>query len=137
MRSPSLLLVLVACGTTNDPSPTIAFDLDGPLADATFWDLPFPSDLRLTDTGAPDMAGFPNPRKVPLLESLLSVIPERRGWPVMPAAYFRFTAPIADRAISDLIAPGPDAPALLIDIDATSTELGATYPIVAQTLAPD
>ena len=48
-----LLMVLVACAS--DPTAqthTIAFDLDSKLATgATYWDLPYPSDLRLAIGG--------------------------------------------------------------------------------------
>src|SRR6187401_2996719 len=85
MRLLALLLVAAACGSTA-PADTIAFELDAPLADDSFWDLPFPSDLRLTADGRPDLEGFPNPRRLGLLEALLVVARERAGYPVMPTA---------------------------------------------------
>lgn len=136
MRSCLLLVVLgaVACGD-DAPANTVYFELDGSLAEpGTFWDLPFPSDLRLAASGAPDLTGFPNPRDVPILNALLATVEHRRGWPVMPAAYVRFTAPVPPRAIGDVIA---DDAALLIDIDESSPERGTRYPIVAATLAAD
>ncbi len=132
----ALALVLAACGD-DAPSHTVYFDLEGSIADsATFWNFPFPSDLRLTDSGGPDMTGFPNPRNVPILNALLTTVGDRKGWPVMPIAYFRFTSPVPERAITDLIPVG-DPAALLIDIDPTSPELGTQFPIVATTLPPD
>ncbi len=113
------------------------FDLDGELAGETFWDAPFPSDLRLAPTGAPDVAGFPNPRAVPILDDLLSSVEVRRGWPMMAPAYFRFSAPVPTKELSEVILPGVDAPALLIDIDPESPELGTRYPIVAHSLPLD
>ncbi|MBA2541123.1 MAG: hypothetical protein H0V17_15895, partial [Deltaproteobacteria bacterium] len=131
----SLFIFLAACGS--DPAPTAFFDLDGELADDTFWDLPFPSDLRLAPSGAPDMSGYPNPRDVPILRGLLTNVDDRRGWPTMPAAYFRFTAPLPEHELDQVIEPGPDAPVMLIDIDVESPEFGARFPIVARTLAED
>jgi len=53
----ALTLVLAACGD-DAPGNTVYFELDGSIAEpATFWDLPFPSDLRLGASGAPDMTG--------------------------------------------------------------------------------
>src|SRR5437764_2235162 len=93
------LALLVGCGTST-PGKSAYFDLSGPVDDAsTFWNLPFPSDLRLDASGAPDITGYPNPRDVPILQALLSVVPARRGWPVMPVAYFRFTDAPPDKTI--------------------------------------
>ncbi|MBA2539376.1 MAG: hypothetical protein H0V17_07070, partial [Deltaproteobacteria bacterium] len=135
------LVCLAACG--NDPAPnTVAFDLDGPLAGDTFWDLPFPSDLRLVD-GKPDLTGFPNPRTLPVIEDLLSTARARAGFPVMPIAWFRFTG---SGSAGDSLAPehastdvllDDDAPALLIDIDPASPARGTRYPLVAQTMPRD
>ncbi len=121
-----LALVALAACAEPAPSATVAFDLDGPLAADTFWDLPFPSDLRLVD-GTPDLAGFPNPRDLPVVTALVSVAAERRGFPVMPVAWFRFTAP------AQIDASG----AVLVDIDDASPERGTTYPIVAESLVDD
>lgn len=128
--------VLGACGD-DAPAKTAYFDLDGSIAEPeTFWNLPFPSDLRLAATGAPDLTGFPNPRNVPILNALLSVASDRRGWPMMATAYVRFTSSVPERALPDVLAADNDA-AILIDIDPASPELGTTYPIVASTLVAD
>jgi hypothetical protein len=129
-----LLTCLFATAACGDDAPTVLFDLDGASTPQTFWDFPFPSDLRLTASGAPDLAAFPNPRRVPILDSLLSIVPDRRGFPVMPTAYFRFTAPIGTFHIVDLV---PDGVAYLVDIDPASPERGTTYPLVAQSLPRD
>jgi hypothetical protein len=130
-----LFLVAAACGS--DPEPTVYFDLDAHGTPETFWNLPFPSDLRLGAEGAPDLTAFPNPRGVPILASLLSNVEVRRGWPTMPTAYFRFTAPIEPRSIDDVIEFSSEAPVLLLDIDPDSPEFGTRFPVVAKTLAAD
>ena len=130
-----LVLVVLLAACSEAPHDTVYFELDASLADAAvFWDFPFPSDLRLDATGAPDLTGFPNRRNVPILEDLLSIVPERRGFPVMPTAYVRFTAPVPAREIGDVLS---DDLALLVDIDPASPELGRRVPIVAHTLATD
>jgi hypothetical protein len=130
-------LLLTACGDDSPTSSkTVYFELDGALAGDTFWNFPFPSDLRLDANGVPDVAGFPNPRHVPLLESLIAGVGERRGWPTMPTAYVRFTEPVPDRAVTDVIPADSDA-VMLVDIDPASPERGATYPLVAATLPSD
>ena len=64
-----------ACRTTSSPGPhhatVAAFDLSADLhVSGRFWRLPYPSDLRLTPLGTPDLIGFPNPRHRPELASL-------------------------------------------------------------------
>jgi len=103
-----LALLLVACTSSSGTPDTVAFELDAPLAGDTYWDLPFPSDLRLVD-GKPDLEGFPNRRKLPVLEALRSVARERAGFPVMPIAWFRFTGVTPDHALADVIPAAPTA----------------------------
>ncbi|HEX5063395.1 MAG TPA: hypothetical protein VFV99_28660 [Kofleriaceae bacterium] len=126
------LVVLVAACTESPQTNTVAFELDAPLANETFWDLPFPSDLRLTSDGRPDLAGFPNQRNLPVVNDLLSVARERRGFPVMPIAWFRFTDGAPVHTLDTLADT-----ALLVDIDRESPERGTQYPVVAQSLADD
>ncbi|MBL0215973.1 MAG: hypothetical protein IPQ07_19095 [Myxococcales bacterium] len=125
------------CGGDDAPGKTAYFELAGPIdMPQTFWDFPFPSDVRLAASGAPDLTGFPNPRSVPILNALLSVANDRRGWPMMPVVYVRFTQPVPEHVITDVIAPG-DPSVTLVDIDAASPELGTAYPLVAATLPVD
>ncbi|NVB83066.1 MAG: hypothetical protein HOV81_32105 [Kofleriaceae bacterium] len=132
MRLLALLLVVTACTDEANQADTIAFDLDATITADTFWDLPFPSDLRLTADGRPDLDAFPNTRNIPVVNDLLSVAKERHGWPVMPIAYFHFTGAVPQHALADLAAD-----ALIVDIDEASPEHGKTFPVVAQTLADD
>jgi hypothetical protein len=118
MKTLLALFALAACGSD---APTVYFDKKHDTAD-TFWNAPWPSDTRLDRNGAPDLTGFPNPRNVPILASLLSVVPERHGWPLMSIAYFRFTAaPMA-----------ADGHAYLVDVEQKST-----VPVVVQVLPAD
>ena len=139
MRSAAFLamLSLVACTDDAGPADTIAFDLDSSLTGTGFWDFPFPSDLRLTADGRPDLAGFPNRRELPIVTDLLSAASERAGFPVMPIAWFKFTATPPQLALDQVIAADPSSTALLIDVDPSSDERGALYPLVGQTLAED
>jgi hypothetical protein len=112
----------------------VYFDVHHHDTAATFFDYPWPSDRRLDSNGAPDITGFPNPRNVPILTSLLSIVPARRGFPVMPAGYFRFTEPVA---ISPLDEPVTNGAFRLVDIDPNSPERGTMYPVVAHALVKD
>lgn len=145
MRAPSLacvLLLSLGCGDDGGPPPAegegarVFFDLEGATTtDDTFFDHPFPSDLRRTDTG-PDLTGYPTGGAA-LLEDLASVAADRRGYPVLPVAYFRFDAPLAERRPDELIAADPSSPVLLVDVDPASPERGRLVPTVAATLVPD
>ncbi len=138
MRAPAVLMfALVACSDPDAPANTVAFDLEGPLAAETYWDLPFPSDLRLTAEGRPDLAGFPNRRHLPVLDALLSVASERAGFPVMPIAWFRFTGEPPTHELAHVIAADAAADVLLVDIDPSSDERGSLHALVAQTLPHD
>jgi hypothetical protein len=133
------LLVAIGPACSSDPSSpetpaaTVAFDPDAQFAAANaFFDFPYPSDLRLTPEGTPDVASFPNP-DVPILVGLKKAAQERRGFPMVPAGYFKLTAKPKDRDSEQLVEGGVKAPLLLIDVDPTSPERGTAYPVVAQT----
>ena len=137
MRWLCLLAILASCGDDGGPGKTAYFELDGAVDQAaTFYNLPFPSDLRLDASGAPILTGYPNPRNVPILNALLTVAADRRGWPVMPIVYVRFTAPVPEQMVDQVIPP-MDERVVLVDIDQDSPEAGTSYPLVAATLPAD
>lgn len=132
-----LCAAAVACGG-GDSGTTVVFDLDGNITEPkTFWDHPFPSDLRLEDDGTPDLMGFPNPRDIPIIDDLLATADSRPGWPMMPVAFFRFDAELSPRDPNDVIAASDDSPIVLIDIDEASPTRGRLFPTVALTLVID
>lgn len=144
--SSSVLALLVvlgpACSSKKDdaataPRATIAFNPDASFGDdGAFFDFPYPSDLRLTPQGTPDVAAFPDPG-VAILPGLKKAAQERRGFPMVPAAYFKLNAKPKDRDPEVLVDGGLAAPLLLLDVDPTSPERGTAYPVVAQTPNPD
>ncbi len=141
----ALWLALGACGddsTAPPPEPpagtTFVFDLSADLGvPETFYEVPYPSDLRLTADGRPDLRGFPNPAGVGLIAGLLQNASEARGFPVLPVAYLRFSGPLAPRDVAEIVPASPTAPLLLLDVDPASAERGKLYPVVARTLEPD
>lgn len=130
------LFTLAACGGDDAP-PGALFELDGELAGDTFFDFPFPSDLRLDADGTAAYHGFPNKGANRIVGQLTSLADARRGFPVMSSAYFRFAEALPPRVPSELIAPSADAPILYVNIDPDSPERGELVPILAQTLQPD
>jgi hypothetical protein len=109
----------------------VSFDLEG-LAD-DFFAFPFPSDLRLDAEGHPELTGFPNPRRLDLVDDLLPIAAQRPAWPVVPVAFFRFSAPLGERRIDDVIAATTNAEILLVDVDPDSPDRGQLAPVVAHT----
>ena len=130
------IVVGAGCGGEDGPTgPTVAFDLDGALADDTFYDFPFPSDLRLTAEGKLDLAGFPNDRNLAVLQALIDSAALHVGAPVSPITYFRFTAPTPSYSVAnmidDVIPADPESPAWILDIDPASDARGTLYPSMA------
>ncbi len=96
------------------------------LHDESFFDHPWPSDLRLED-GAPRLAGYYNPRQLPIIaEYVDSTKGELDGFSPASAGYLRFTGAIDESSLPEnpLDALNPDASVQLIDIDPSSAERG-------------
>lgn len=139
MRRFLLFLVPIALSCSSTPPPKAqsgtkaAFDLAG----ADFFDAPYPSDLRLTAEGTPDLAKFPNPMLLSIVRDFVAIAGQRKGFPVLPVAYFRFDAPIAPKSADDVLAADTSAPVMLVDVDEASPERGALVPIVTATPPSD
>ena len=139
-------LLLVGCGDgggsneTLDSMPiagtAVRFDLDADLSrPESFYDVPYPSDLRLNHEGRAAHDGFPNRGGV--LTSVLELADERRFWPTTPFAFFRFDAPLAVRQADDWIDAEPTAPVLLIGIREGTEDYARLFPTVASTQPRD
>src|SRR5690242_5867152 len=91
-------LQAIGCGDPEaaGPKPTIAaMSFSADLAEqSTFYDFPYPSDLRLTAEGTPDLRGIPFPSFITLFNGLRDVAQQHPGFPVVPVAYFKMSAPI-------------------------------------------
>ena len=146
-----LLIASIACG---DSGPSLAFGTaaatDGAAGAATtqgrsvfvlprgdggaaFFDLPWPSDLRRSESGKIDVIEFPNPMRIPAITRYLDAISNHiDGYSTVGASYLRLSSPAdvrtlpltAEDTVSNL------ATAFLIDVDATSPERGRRHPAV-------
>ncbi len=118
--------------------PTASFDLHADLTQPDhYFDFPYPSDLRLTPDGAPDVRGFPNNLNLALIRGMQTLTAQRRGFPMMPVGYFKFDQPITTRHFLDVIAADVSQPIMLVDVDEKSTERGKLVPVVAETPGAD
>jgi hypothetical protein len=138
---PWVWLVSVACHST-PPAPTgtqASFDLDSPGGVGSFFNFPWPSDLRRSALGAPNVLGFPNPQGSDLVSGLAAIVRDRSDFPVTPMAYFQFNGAVGSKLLSlDTVVPGdPTQPVLLIDVDPSSPDLGMLFPLVGSIVAPD
>ncbi len=135
----ALLAALVGCreeagapmaAPTAIAGTTVAFDLDANLQEpAHYYDFPTTSDLRVTATGAPDVAGFPAVQAI--LRPVKTLVGLRHGYPVTPACFFRFDAALGGREALAPIAADAPSPLWLIDVDPQSPERGRLFPTVA------
>lgn len=117
---------------------TALMDFTADLADRERWyDMPWPSDLRLTAAGGPDYQGFRVPASASLVRGVLEIASDRRGITALPVAYFRFDGPLAARRPDMVIAAEAGAAVMLLDVDPGSPERGRMIPTIAQTWSED
>lgn len=97
------------------------------LAEETFFDHPWPSDLRL-ENGSPRFKGFYNPLQLPILVSYIGALNGLvDGFSPAGAGYLRFTGAIDAGTLpaTPKDAQDPAASVQLLDIDPSSPERGA------------
>lgn len=102
----------------------------------TFFDAPYPSNLRLGAAGTPDVEHWPTAGKV-VLANVLRGASERPGFPVVPVGYFRFDSLLPARDPGVVESRGFDGAFALVDVDPASPERGRTFPVVATTPPTD
>ncbi len=128
--------------TSTDPTvetgTVVDFDLSADLSKPDdFFRMPWPTDLRLTPAGTPDLAGFPNPLDLTLVGGLVKAAQQRKGFPQISIAQFHFSAALAAQDSTKVIAAVKDSPILLVDVDEKSPERGRLFPVVAVTPPAD
>lgn len=122
LRASLLLLLTLGCADV-DPLPIAPIEAQMELGTGGFFDDPWPSDLRLTSEGAPDVEGFTNPARLPLLESIKAAVGSSVvGFSVSAPIYFRFSGAIDPGSLPATLQDSieDDASAYLIDVDPDS-----------------
>lgn len=112
-------LTLAACGPLPVVEPDAGPGTDASLADAgapralfvlpredapteTFFDLPFPNDVRRTAAGTTDFSAFPNPRRNSFVRRYVDAMTARLdGFATNGAVYFRFSQPVDPSTLDD------------------------------------
>jgi len=123
-------VALLGCGGAKVYSTTTAVyelpaSLDA-LSEETFFDHPWPSDLRL-ENGSPRFQGYPNPRVIPILDTYVQAAKGLLdGFSPAAAGFLRFTGPIDETTLPATPKDGldPAASVQLIDVDPSSPEHG-------------
>ncbi|MEM7794540.1 MAG: hypothetical protein AAF579_08810, partial [Cyanobacteria bacterium P01_C01_bin.118] len=114
------------------------FDLTADLTNEdSFYNLPYPFDLRLDESGRPELSGFPIWDDNPVINGLREIADDHRGFSTVSAGYFRFNRPLANLDPENIIPADLQSPILLMDVDPTSPERGQLYPTIASTPSPD
>lgn len=115
----------------DDPGPARAVFVLSP-ADGAYFDLPFPSDLRVDAAGHPDLTGFPNPHSTVVAQYIAAIEGSQVGFATNGAIYFRFSRRVDETTLpADAQASLDDAASVyLIDVDPDSPSLGVHLPIV-------
>lgn len=110
-------------------SVNLNIDLSNP---DQFYDLPYPSNLRLNDQGVPVLSGVPILEGNFLTGSLKSIVGDRFGFPTTATGYFQFNIPVSDQDPNRVIPANVDESILLVEL-----ESGRLLPTVASNLLPE
>lgn len=119
-------LLLLGCQhqTSNVTAVYVVPESLDQLTGETFFDHPWPSDLRL-ENGSPRLEGYYNPRSIPIIQTYLDAMKgQLDGFSPAAAGYLRFSAPIDPNSLPASPKDGLDqsSSVQLIDIDPSSPE---------------
>jgi hypothetical protein len=109
---------------------TAVFDPAGP----SFYDLPFPHELRRDADGTVSLAGFPNPSGSALVASYLASMDETEGFGRSSGVFFKLDGAIDPASLpADAEASrAADASVFLVDVDPGSPARGQRVPLWMQ-----
>ncbi len=100
------------------------------LASGDFYAMPWPSDGRVDADGHPDLAAFPNPLSMPLIDTYLDALGDEQGFGPNTVIQLAFDGPVdtsllptAEGSLLD------DAVVQLVDIDPDSPDQGSRHPL--------
>jgi predicted esterase len=101
---------------------------------ALFFDLPWPSDARLTPAGTPDTASFPAPARGLIRDYLDAVTAQQQGFSTLGSVYFRFTHDVDTGSLPEGLeaSVAADASVLLVALDPALDPAEARHPHVAR-----
>ncbi len=100
---------------------------------STFFDLPWPSEARLTARGAPDLSSFPAPSRGIVRAYVEAIEREQRGFSTLGSVYFRFNVDVDPASLPGSLreSVSPDASVLLVPLVPGASHL-EPHPIVTR-----
>jgi hypothetical protein len=108
----------------------VVFEPQAELTGQSFYDLPYPFDVRLNAQGGPDLSGMPTNGADAALD-LIPAAGDRAGFPTVPVGYFRLTGAPAPHALDEVMPAEEGAAVLLLDVDPLSPDRGTLSPSIA------
>ena len=119
---------LCAC---DDSSTTALFAVPGTATAGDFYDLPFPNDLRRTQTGALDLSEFPT--NALLVEQMRAAASELDGFGLNSAMFARFDGGLDPASLPDAAGSvDPMSSVYVVNVDPQSPDRGMRTPIVVK-----
>ncbi len=119
-----------SAGTTSQTPPPAAVRVDfAALSD--FYAAPFPSEHRRRADGTIDLASFPNPALVGLVDKIAAIVgADADGFGATSGVYFSLDAPLDPATLPDMRGTlTEDAPVFLVSVDEASVDVGTRYPV--------
>lgn len=113
---------------------TLSFDAKADLTSpASFYQFPYPSDVRRTEDGHPDLRGIPYNTGFPGVLTIRDAATRATDFSTLSVGFFQGTAPLAPAVEPVAFAPDKASDVLLVDIDAASSERGRLFPTLVAT----
>ncbi len=147
----AILIFTLSCGSESTPfldnvseppvrpegGTYVLFDVSRTSGD--FYALPFPCDMRRTETGAIDLSDFPNPYQIPLVDELLGDMKSVDGFSMNAALYMGLNGPIDPLSLPRTPAEtlSPSSSVFLVDIDPDSPDRGKRVPLTLRFTSPE
>ena len=119
----------MACGGSYlvTPPVTVQMHFDRP---SSFYDAPFPSDDLRNADGTPNVAGFPNPSVIGLVDQVKAIAGRAHGFSTSSAVYFTTTAPIDPSKLPTMAeSVTPQSSVMLVSVDPSAPDYLKPYPI--------
>lgn len=123
----ALLAIVLLFTAAPAPAAEQVFDPSG----SSFFDMPFPMELRRDPDGSVALAGFPFPPDNALVDSYRIALERTAGFGINSGVFFKFDAAIdpASLPVDPAASAQPGASVFLINIDPRSPQRGTRTPL--------